>query len=574
MQLSPHIPQNAPFTESQRKWLNSFFGEMFQQLSAQGGELMKSVTVLFASQTGNAENLAKKLGKFLKQKNIEPRIVDIAKYEGKSLEKEENIVIITSTYGDGDPPDSAKDFHQWLHSEAAPNLSNVKYSVLALGDSSYPDFCKCGVEFDLRLEQLGAKRMISRVDCDVEFDQEFGEWSRTIAGILSSDSTIKEENIEEEKEEGWSKKTPFSASVLRSYNLHGENSEKTTRHIEISLAGSGLTYEVGDALGVYPQNSATLVDEIIALLSLNSEYLVADKSGEQMTLRDALISQYDIRTLTKPFIEKWCEKSNSSQLSELIKSDDKKVLADFIWGRELIDLIIDYPAKFSEEGDFLSVLRKLQPRLYSISSSHRMHSDEVHLSVGLVNYESHGRQRGGVCSNFLARRNLDESVKIYIHENNAFRLPANDDLPMIMVGPGTGIAPFRAFIEERKVRNAKGENWLFFGNPYQASDFLYQGELDQFLAKGNLAKLSTAFSRDQKEKIYVQDRMREQGKDLWDWLEKGAAFYVCGDASRMAKDVDQALHDVISRHGKMSSDEAAVYVSQMKKNKRYLRDVY
>ena len=572
------IPDDAPFTPEQRAWL----GDFLAKLVANGPAPIESgptvpVTILFGSQTGNAEGLAKKLFKTLKKGNFEAEVHDLGGYDISRLSSEKNILVITSTYGDGEPPDSALDFHKTLLGDAAPRMDGVSFSVLALGDSGYPDFCKCGIEFDNRFEALGGKRLFRRVDCDVDTDAPYAEWSAGALAALAPAGPVVASNgaaqISEPAETGYSKKNPFPSPVLNNFNLN-QGGEKETHHIEFVLDGSELAYEAGDALGVFPKNVPEVVDEIIAGLPFKAGN-VPTPDGKEVPLREALIHYYDIGTINKSLIQKWQERSGSPFLRSLVTADDKKAWDDFCWGRDLIDLVIDYPADFSDAEDFVSILKKLQPRLYSIASSPKAHPGEVHLCVAIVRYKSYGRKRGGICSTFLADR-LAGGVKpgVFVHSNKAFRLPSTGETPVIMVGPGTGIAPFRAFLEERKASGATGRNWLFFGNPYRATDFLYEEQLNGFLKDGTLQRLDLAWSRDQKQKIYVQNLMIEQGAELWSWLEAGAAFYVCGDASRMAKDVDNALHEVIAKHGKLSAEEAAAYVSQLKKDKRYLRDVY
>lgn len=572
------IPDNAPFTPEQRLWLSEFLGNI---LSQSPGNLQSAgpavpVTVLFGSQTGTAEGLAKKLVKTLKKGNFEPNLQDMGNYDQEQLSKEKNLLVITSTYGDGEPPDSALEFHTWLMSDAAPRLDGVNFSVLSLGDSSYPDFCQCGTDFDLRFEALGANRIYPRVDVDVDPDQPYADWSKGIIAVLAPASTAAISNkvtSDEIEETGYSKKNPFPSIVLKNHNLNGPGS-KETHHIEISLEGSDLGYEVGDALGVYPENCASVVDEIIAALPFKSGD-VPTSTGEEVSLREALIRHYDIGTINKALIEKWQKRSGSPYLRSLVEADDKKEWEKFCWGRDLIDLVIDYPADFSDGEDFVSVLKKLQPRLYSIASSPRAHPGEVHLCVGIVRYDSHGRKRGGICSTYLSDRlNANSKPGVFVHHNAAFRLPADGNVPVIMVGPGTGIAPFRAFLEDRKATGAKGKNWLFFGNPHEKTDFLYRDELEAFQKDGTLSRMDLAWSRDQKEKIYVQHLMLKQGAEMWKWLQEGAAFYVCGDASRMAKDVDAALLAIARDHGNLSEESATAYVAQLKKDKRYLRDVY
>lgn len=569
------LPDDAPFTPAQRAWLNDFLSKALAgQGSAPQGPTVP-VTVIYGSQTGTAEGLAKKLFKTLKKGNFQPELHDMGAYEGTRLPKEKNLLLITSTYGDGEPPDSAAELHSWLMSDAAPRLDGVSYSVLALGDSSYPDFCKCGVDFDQRLSELGASRIHDRVDSDVDPDEPFSRWSAGVLATLSPQPAggSKAVAIEDEEEDGFSKSRPFASSVLANRNLNGPG-EKQTHHLAFSLEGSGLVYEVGDALGIYPENPPEVVDEILANLPFKaSDVPVGD--GKELPLREALLRHYDIGILNKPLVQKWQERSGSPFLRSLVAADDKAVWDAFCHGRDLIDLVIDHPADFSDAEEFVSILKKLQPRLYSISSSPKAHPGEVHLCVGIVRYHTYGRKRGGVCSTYLADRlGNDAKPRVYVHTNPAFRLPADGNVPVIMVGPGTGIAPFRAFLEERKATGAKGGSWLFFGNPHQAGDYLYQDEIEGFLTDGTLSKIDLAWSRDQKEKLYVQHLMIREGAELWAWLQKGAAFYVCGDASRMAKDVDQALHTVAKEHGGLSEEEAVAFINQLKKDKRYLRDVY
>lgn len=572
------IPESAPFNNEQREWLSQFLGRMFAQAIGDSFPVdqVVPVTVLFASQTGTAEGLAKRLVKALKKNNFEPILQDMATYEKERLSQEKNLLIITSTYGDGDPPDSALDFHTWLMSDAAPALPDLKFSVLSLGDSSYPDFCQCGTDFDTRLEAQGASRISSRVEADVEVDEAYAEWSTAVIALLASaiPAKISGDSFSDELDDAkFSKKNPFPSTILRNYNLNGTGNRQT-HHIEFSLDGSELNYEVGDALGVFPENPESVVDEIIASLPFKAGE-VPTSTGEEVTLREALLHHYDIGNINKSLIGKWQKRSGSPYLRALVEADDRQAWDDFCWGRDLIDLILYHPADFTDGEDFVSVLKKLQPRLYSIASSPSAHPGEVHLCVGIVRYDSHDRKRGGICSTFLSDRLAsDTRPGVFVHHNTAFRLPADGNVPVIMVGPGTGIAPFRAFLEERKATAAKGKNWLFFGNPHSSSDYLYKDELEAFQKDGTLGRLDLAWSRDQKEKVYVQNLMLKEGAELWKWFQDGAAFYVCGDASRMAKDVDAALIAIAKEHGKLSDEEAAAYISGLKKDKRYLRDVY
>jgi len=572
-----YLPEDAPFSSEQRVWLNDFILKLLAEQA--GGTLEPTgpavpVTILFGSQTGNSEGCAKKMAKAMKGGRFETEVFEMSQYDPSRLAQEKNLLVITSTYGDGEPPDGAADFYEWLLGETAPALAGLRFSVLGLGDTEYPDFCKCAADMDERLVALGAERFLARVDCDVDYDEPFAQWREAVIKSLGGGSAASESEGESLEDLPYGKKRPFPASILRNFNLNAPEGEKETNHVEISLEGSGLSYEVGDALGVLAQNPEEVVDEIIASVAFNTKEEVPLPGGGEASLREALLNNYEIRSLSPKLIKTWQEKSGSPYLRALVEADDKEAFNDFIWGRELIDLVTDYPADFSDGEDFVAVLKKLQPRLYSIASSPEAHPSEVHLTVGIVRYETLGRERGGVCSTFLADRCEGKTLGVFVHTNKAFRMPEDDATPIIMVGPGTGIAPFRAFLEDRKMKGSKGACWLLFGNPYQATDFLYEEELTALQVDGVLTRLDTAFSRDQAHKIYVQDRMIEQGAELWKWLSKGARFYVCGDASRMAKDVEAALLKVVEEHGGMTAEEAAEYVKQMRKEKRYCRDVY
>ncbi len=573
------IPEDAPFSAEQRAWLGQFLANLLTGAAAASASVPAGpavpVTILWGSQTGNAEGLAKKLVKSLKKGNFEPEVFDMGAYDRGRLPQEKNLLVITSTYGDGEPPDNATELYNWIRSDAAPRLEGVKFSVLALGDTNYPDYCKCGIDFDQRLEQLGASRFFNRIDSDVDYDGPFKQWSEGVISVLAPAGAPSSNGAAavEQVDTGYSKKNPFPSAILKNYNLNGAG-DKQTNHVELSLEGSGLEYEVGDALGVFPENPPEVVDEIIAALPFNTKVFVPLPDGGEATLREALISNYDIGNLNKSLITKWQARSGSPFLRSLVAADDKKAWDDFCWGRDLIDLVVDHPADFTDAEEFVGVLKKLQPRLYSIASSPKAHPGEVHLCVGIVRYNTFGRKRGGICSTFLSDRAEGLKPGVFVHSNKAFRLPANGDTPLIMVGPGTGIAPFRAFLEDRKLTGAKGANWLFFGNPYRGSDYLYEDELTGFQKDGLLQRLDLAWSRDQKEKVYVQNLMLQQGAEIWKWFQDGAAFYVCGDASRMAKDVDAALHSIAEQHGGLSKEDAAAFIAQLKKDKRYLRDVY
>jgi len=572
---APYIPESAPFSIEQRAWLNGYLAGLYsssQATQVQAEEPKTAVSILWGSQTGNCEALAKKASKVLSSKGFAPTVHDLGTYQTELLAKEKLVLIITSTYGEGEPPDNAAAFCNWLMSDAPPSLQELSYSVLALGDSNYPDFCQCGIEIDERMKALGAKPIVGRVDCDVDFDEEFESWLRavqTAAGDVSeqAESQSLDESEASEVVAQYGKKNPFPARLLRNVNLNLKGSAKETRHLEFSLEGSGLSYEPGDALAVVPRVDPGYVTDLLSSAGFSGSEPVGSKS-----LVSALQEDYDCVSLSLKVLKGYAALSGKVELEEL--AADRSRFKDYAWGRQIIDLLLEHPYDFASVEQFLGLLGKLSPRLYSISSSERAHEQEVHATVAVVRYESHGRERKGICSSFLAECELETPVHVFFHPSKTFKLPENPDTPVIMIGPGTGIAPFRAFLEEREAIGATGKNWLFFGDQHESCDFLYREELKGFEQRGILSRLNTAFSRDQKEKIYVQDRILQEGESVFAWLEAGACIYVCGDASRMAKDVDAAIRTLVAQCGDMSEAEADAYVDGLKKNRRYLRDVY
>lgn len=535
----PLIPDSAPFNAEQRAWLNGFLAGVFGGSSATGAAPaaeQEPMLLLFGSQSGNAESLAKKLGKQATARGFASRVVGLENIEPAELVSARNVLLITSTWGEGEMPDNAASFWQGLNQNgSSPNLAGVRYSVLALGDKNYGDtFCQAGKLMDQRLSELGANRICDRVDCDVEYDALAKSWSEAVFTAFKPDGASQAATaVVEETEAKWSKQRPFPAKLLANRCLNEPSSEKDTRHIELSLEGSELEYKVGDALGLYPKNCPGVVSAILAKFGFDAETMVALPNGGTAPLYEALLAHYEIRT--------WLTKSGT----------------------------------FENAAAFVEELRKLQPRLYSISSSPKAHPQQVHLTVSAVRYQAEGVAQKGVASTFLADRlSLGDVAGVFIHQANHFRLPMNPETPVIMVGPGTGIAPFRAFLEERETTGATGKNWLFFGDQRKATDFLYQEQMESWQRNGLLTHLSLAFSRDQAQKIYVQQRMLEQADELWKWLAAGAHFYVCGDASRMAKDVEAALLSIIQSEGGKSAEEAVTMIAELKKSKRYQRDVY
>lgn len=576
MNSLPIIPETAPFTLEQRAWLNGYLAGLFSRAAApdlpaaktssSATEPLIPLTILYGSQTGTAESLAKKAAKDAGRRGFAAMALDMAQTDVSRLVAEKNVLVIVSTYGDGEPPDSAKALHAALGNEDAPSMPQMRFSVCSLGDTNYAQFCQCGKDFDARLEKRRAIRITPRVDCDLDYEAPFARWLDTALSALSgitpetSQAAVAiaspaTEAIGAQTLPVYSRKHPFPSRVLTSRMLNAPGSAKQVHHIEFDLASSGIAYQAGDALGVIPQNCPELVDDILAALGCDGEEAVVTPSGEGTSLRRALIEYCD---LGKP----------SAELLRLYPGCHEP--------HHVIDVLLGAQTdRRIRPEEFVRTLRKLQPRLYSISSSPKAHPGQVHLTVGAVRYDAQSRCRKGVCSTFLTERVKpgESHAGIFVHANPSFR-PPPADTDAIMIGPGTGIAPFRAFLQERRSIGGRGRNWLFFGDQRSATDFLYREEMTELHANGLLTRLDLAFSRDQTEKIYVQHRMLECEKELWAWLEAGAHVYVCGDASRMAKDVDATLHAVVERAGGRSTETAAAYIQSLRSEKRYLRDVY
>ncbi|HWO95797.1 MAG TPA: assimilatory sulfite reductase (NADPH) flavoprotein subunit [Bacillus sp. (in: firmicutes)] len=574
-------------TESQRFWLSGYLtgsqASALGTIEAQGGTgkaVSKEVTVLYGSQTGTAQGLAEKAGKTLQERGFQVSVSSMSDFKPNNLKKVQNLLIVVSTHGEGDPPDNALSFHEFLHGRRAPKLDNLHFSVLALGDSSYEFFCQTGKEFDQRLAELGGTRLYPRFDCDLDFEEPASEWLKGVLDNLSEasgeSSTPTPETAPQAVEVVYSRTNPFKAEVLENLNLNGRGSNKETRHLELSLEGSGLTFEPGDIVGIYPENDPALVEMLLEEIKWNPEEKVTvNKQGDVRPLKEALISDFEITTLTKSLLKQAAQLSTNEGLKELVSAGNEAKLKAYLEGRDLLDLIRDFGPWGESAQEFVSVLRKLPPRLYSIASSLSANPDEVHLTIGAVRYEAHGRERKGVCSVLCAERlQPGDTLPIFIQQNKHFKLPENPDTPIIMVGPGTGVAPFRSFMQEREEIGAKGKSWMFFGDQHFVTDFLYQTEWQKWLKDGVLTRMDVAFSRDTDEKVYVQHRMLEQSKELFGWLQEGAAVYVCGDKTNMAKDVHNALIDIIEKEGGMSREKAEEYLADMKQQKRYQRDVY
>ena len=585
----PPIPEDAPFTPEQRDWLETYLKQVATTLANGAPDPSLSLPralLLFGSQSGNAESLAEGYAQTLKESGWNADAVSMENYSVVDLTKEPLVLVVTSTWGEGDPPDTAVDFWNALSSDAHPRLESLSYSVLALGDTNYADFCETGKRMDARFEELGASRLLPRVDCDVDYETLADEWFGGVISKLNelgkdrfttSMSTSQESSATDTESAPeaipYGKKNPFPSPLKVKYRLNLDPSPRDTRHLELDLEGSGLEYEVGDAVATYPLNDPDLVDEILSLLPFNTSKPVVTKDRGEIPLRDALLECFDIRTVTKAVLKKWAPYTCHPYLHAVL--DDDEEVAKIIDGIEIIDLIYDFPAGFANGQEFVDLLRRLAPRLYSIASSPKKHPGEVHLTVAKVVYESKGRVRKGVCSTFLCEGMEEgDTVRVFMQPTKHFKLPEDLGKDIIMVGPGTGIAPFRAFLEEREVTEATGRNWLFFGNPHEATDYFYKDEFDAMQESGVLTRIDLAWSRDQDHKIYVQDKLRESAEEIWQWLENGAHFYVCGDAKYMAPDVEQALLDAISQYGGTDEEGARDYLKKMKDEHRYQRDVY
>ena len=575
----------ASLNPQQLTWLSGYLAGMAQTgqstvLAQPDSSHAKSLTILYGSQTGNAKSVAQEFKAKLDALNIPATIVSMADYKQKQLKTESHVVIIVSTHGIGEAPDDAVALHSFLAGKKAPKLNDLNFAVLGLGDTSYEFFCQTAKDFDKRLQDLGATRITDRVDCDVDYDADVAAWFDTIThqvkdelSAKSSQSIIPSLNVHPSAAVAsqYTKKLPYTATLLESQKITGRDSVKDIRHIEISLENSGIQYRPGDALGVWFKNDINLVDELTTLLGLQGDTSVS-WSGDDYNFNDALINKLELTQSYPTFVTKYAKYANNIELNALL--DDKSVLREYLSQRQIIDVVRQYPAKLNAQ-EFVDTLRMITPRLYSIASSQAEVEDEVHLTVALVEYDAHGYAHQGDASSFLSTR-LDEGgeVNVFVEKNDNFRLPDDGNTPVIMIGPGTGIAPFRAFMQQREAEEASGENWLFFGNPNYTQDFLYQTEWQRFVKDGVLNKVSLAFSRDQEQKVYVQHRMLEQGAEIYQWLEQGAHIYVCGDANHMAKDVQDALVQIVIAHGAKSDEQAEQYISDLRRAKRYQKDVY
>lgn len=583
-QLARLQAATTDFTPTQLAWVSGYFWGVLNQQSgaavavpAQAAEV-PSITLISASQTGNARRVAEALRDDLLAAKLNVKLVNAGDYKFKQIAAEKLLVVVTSTQGEGEPPEEAVALHKFLFSKKAPKLDGTAFAVFGLGDTSYEFFCQSGKDFDSKLAELGAERLLDRVDADVEYQTAAAEWRARVVEVLKARAPVAAPAqlatsgaVNDIHTSPYTKEAPLSATLSVSQKITGRDSEKDVRHIEIDLGDSGLRYQPGDALGVWYQNDPQLVKELVELLWLKGDEPVT-VDGKTLPLAEALEWHFELTVNTATIVENYATLTRSESLLPLV--GDKAQLQQYAAATPIVDMVRFSPAQLDAEA-LIGLLRPLTPRLYSIASSQAEVESEVHVTVGVVRYEIEGRARAGGASSFLADRvEEDGEVRVFIEHNDNFRLPANPETPVIMIGPGTGIAPFRAFMQQRAADGAQGKNWLFFGNPHFTEDFLYQVEWQSYVKEGLLTRIDLAWSRDQQQKVYVQDKLREQGAELWRWINDGAHIYVCGDANRMAKDVEHTLLEVIAEYGAMDAEAADEFLSELRVERRYQRDVY
>ncbi|HBR0977755.1 TPA: NADPH-dependent assimilatory sulfite reductase flavoprotein subunit [Klebsiella variicola] len=583
-QLARLQAATTDFTPTQLAWVSGYFWGVLNHQSgaavavpAQAAEV-PSITLISASQTGNARRVAEALRDDLLAAKLNVKLVNAGDYKFKQIAAEKLLVVVTSTQGEGEPPEEAVALHKFLFSKKAPKLDGTAFAVFGLGDTSYEFFCQSGKDFDSKLAELGAERLLDRVDADVEYQTAAAEWRARVVEVLKARAPVAAPAqlatsgaVNDIHTSPYTKEAPLSATLSVNQKITGRDSEKDVRHIEIDLGDSGLRYQPGDALGVWYQNDPQLVKELVELLWLKGDEPVT-VDGKTLPLAEALEWHFELTVNTATIVENYATLTRSESLLPLV--GDKAQLQQYAAATPIVDMVRFSPAQLDAEA-LIGLLRPLTPRLYSIASSQAEVESEVHVTVGVVRYEIEGRARAGGASSFLADRvEEDGEVRVFIEHNDNFRLPANPETPVIMIGPGTGIAPFRAFMQQRAADGAQGKNWLFFGNPHFTEDFLYQVEWQSYVKEGLLTRIDLAWSRDQQQKVYVQDKLREQGAELWRWINDGAHIYVCGDANRMAKDVEHTLLEVIAEYGAMDAEAADEFLSELRVERRYQRDVY
>ena len=583
-QLARLQAATTDLTPAQLAWVSGYFWGVLNQQPGTNAAApapaaeMPSITLISASQTGNARRVAEALRDDLIAAKLNVTLINAGDYKFKQIANEKLLIVVASTQGEGEPAEEAVALHKFLFSKKAPKLDNTAFAVFGLGDTSYEFFCQSGKDFDAKLAELGGERLLDRVDADVEYQAAAAQWRARLVDVLKarapavpSVQVAASGAVNEVHTSPYTKEAPLTASLAVNQKITGRDSEKDVRHIEIDLGDSGLRYQPGDALGVWYQNDSDLVKELVELLWLKGDEPVTVE-GKTLSLAEALQWHFELTVNTGNIVENYATLTRSETLLPLV--GDKAQLQHYAATTPIVDMVRFSPAQLDAQA-LVDLLRPLTPRLYSIASSQAEVESEVHVTVGVVRYEIEGRARAGGASSFLADRVEEEGeVRVFIEHNDNFRLPSNPQTPVIMIGPGTGIAPFRAFMQQRAADGAEGKNWLFFGNPHFTEDFLYQVEWQRYVKEGVLSRIDLAWSRDQKEKVYVQDKLRQQGAELWRWINDGAHIYVCGDANRMAKDVEQALLEVIAEFGGMDIEAADEFLSELRIERRYQRDVY
>ena len=576
-------------SKEQQVWVSGYLAgfsarngeQVSPQVENATSSAQSALTILYGSRTGNGERLAKKAKILAEAQGLNVVLKNMETYRTRDLQAEKNLLVVVSTHGEGVPPFSAQELHGFIYGKRAPKLEGVNFAVLALGDSSYFQFCKTGRDFDEQLEKLGAKRLVPVLTCDLDFEQPADEWIKSTlisfgaklsngsqgsaSANLSNPTQI---NSEAPK---YTKKNPFKAPLYEKITLHGKPSERQTLHLELATDDQGLTYEPGDSAGVIPLNPPELINEVLKVTGLNGEEEL-EVNGVQTTLYDSLRRNFELSKITTDVANRYLAFAPNAKLKKLI--DNSAKFKEYLYGRDIVDLFQDFPAKVTS-AELSKLLRPIQPRSYSISSSPLACPGELHLTVSVVNYEQSGRAKRGACSSYLSEVAVeDEHIPIFIESNPNFRLPKNEETPIVMIGAGTGIAPYRAFVQHREFSEKRGKSWLFFGNRNFETEFLYQAEWQNFLKSGALTKMNVAFSRDGSKKEYVQDRLIENSRELFRWLQEGAHFYICGDMNKMAGDVQKALVKIIEKEGDLNNESAQEYVTNMQKEKRLQLDVY
>jgi sulfite reductase (NADPH) flavoprotein alpha-component len=594
--LVPHIPEDAPFSHAQRAWLNGYLAGLYSYAPVKVAQEAPSnlrVAVLYGSQTGTAEGLARKLSKELKAAGYAVSLNSLEGYIPATLAAERIAFFIVSTHGEGEAPDPAQPFFQQLCVEHFPLLGELSYAILALGDSHYEHFCQFGKNLDAKLSGLGATSILPCTYSDVDVDAPYAGWKEVVGKKLRERASPASEAsggallngeasavstqapASHAAAQKHTRDNPYLSPLREKRALTHSSSSKLTIHLDFAVEDAALQYEAGDACGVIPENCPTLVDTVLDLSRFSGNEPIDIPKIGSLTLREGLLRHFAITRLTRKMVSEYATLAQCSRLKALLAPDQQAELDRYLHGRDLADLLQQCSGVLQIPNDLVKMLPRLVPRLYSISSSPAAHPGQIHTTVSVVRYHTYDRDRGGVCSTLLADRiEPGDRLPIYIQPNKKFRLPQDPAAPVIMVGPGTGIAPFRAFLHERRVSGASGRNWLFFGDRSASTDFLYREELESMRAAGHLTQLDTAFSRDQEHKIYVQDLMMQNARQLWSWLQEGAYLYVCGDAARMAKDVDRTLQKIVEEQGSSQHDAAENYIQTLKDDRRYQRDIY